>query len=157
MGRHGGRDRGGLPRDEYDRKERELKKGRPRSHSASSIVEGRGPFPHHVRNFDFRGLAGYRAVRAFAIGLPTRRSGVIAIFSSRSPALVALSESGTSGSNPPSSSGESRANLISSNQHGKISTGRGDGSNRVSPHRRRRGRRGSPAKADIRSPRRGSR
>src|SRR5271155_4202724 len=29
----------------------------------------------HVRNLDFRGLAGYRAVRAFAIGLPTRRSG----------------------------------------------------------------------------------
>src|SRR5271169_6605779 len=65
-----------------------------------------------VRNLDFRGLAGYRAVRAFAIGLPTRRSGVIAIFSSRSPALVALSVSGTSGSNPPSSSGESATNSI---------------------------------------------
>ena len=50
MGRHGGRDRGGLPRDEYDRKERELKAGRPRSHSASSIIEGRGPVPHHGRN-----------------------------------------------------------------------------------------------------------
>src|SRR5271155_3351642 len=108
MGRHGGRDRGGLPGDEYDRKERELKEGRPRTHSASSsIIEGRGPFPHHVRNLDFRGLAGYRVVRAFAIGLPTRRSGVIAIFSSRSPALVALSVSGTSGSNPPSSSSQS--------------------------------------------------
>src|SRR5271167_189458 len=112
MGRHGGRDRGGLPRDEYDRKERELKEGRSRSHSASSIIEGRGPVPHHVRNLDFRGLAGYRAVRAFAIGLPTRRSGVIAIFSSRSPALVALSVGGTSGSNPPSSSGESGANSV---------------------------------------------
>src|SRR5271156_3852362 len=64
MGRHGGRDRGGLPRDEYDRKERELKEGRSRSHSASSIIEGRVPFPHHVRNLDFRGLAGYRAVRS---------------------------------------------------------------------------------------------
>ena len=85
-----------LPGDEYDRKERELKAGRPRSHSASSIIEGRGPVPHHVRNLDFRGLAGYRDVRAFAIGLPTRRSGVIAIFSSRSPALVALSVGGTS-------------------------------------------------------------
>src|SRR5712675_1171451 len=42
-------------------------------HRASS--KGRGRFPQHVRNLDFRGLAGCRAVRAFAIGLPMRRSG----------------------------------------------------------------------------------
>jgi hypothetical protein len=40
-----------------------------------------------------------------------RRSGDIAIFSSRSPALAWLSVSGTSGSNPLSSSAESGANL----------------------------------------------
>ena len=42
-----------------------------------------------------------------------RRSGDIAIFSSRSPALAWLSVSGTSGSNPLSSSGESTVNLTS--------------------------------------------
>jgi hypothetical protein len=79
MGRHGGRDRGGLPGDEYDRKERELEEGRPRSHSASSIIEGRGPFPHHVRNLDFRGLGATGLFERSRLACRRGSSGVIAI------------------------------------------------------------------------------
>jgi hypothetical protein len=51
-------------------------------------AKGRRRFRHHIRDLDFRGFAGCRAVRALAIGLPMRGRGVIAIF------LVALTAIG---------------------------------------------------------------